>query len=205
MKLCHRPHCCMIHGRHIFLKEGTMKLQSSVIKFPQKNNLVILVFASPLHSPWWTYRISWHVKNGHGEHHKPPDPGDLITPTPHHAVVRTLARILGFYIETIFELVRVSNKDAVKGHRYFVPIWRCVVVAVAVAVAVVVVVVVETVFYYWRTGWSTVLGFCGWLFLCQEGLLGVADVTQQKTTRPSALRSSWYYGISPVQKDSFIC
>ena len=36
---------------------------------------------------------------------------DLITPTPHHAVVRTLARILGFYIETIFELVRVSNKE----------------------------------------------------------------------------------------------
>ncbi|CAK9028127.1 unnamed protein product [Durusdinium trenchii] len=36
---------------------------------------------------------------------------DLIKPTPHHGVVRTLARILGFYIETVFELVRVSNKE----------------------------------------------------------------------------------------------
>lgn len=36
---------------------------------------------------------------------------DLIKPTAHHALVRTLARILGFYIETVFELVRISNKD----------------------------------------------------------------------------------------------
>ena len=39
--------------------------------------------------------------------------GDLIKPTAHHAVVRTLARILGFYIETVFELVRISNKDGI--------------------------------------------------------------------------------------------
>eukprot|EP00439_Symbiodinium_sp_Y106_P020721 s6882_g2.t1 len=36
---------------------------------------------------------------------------DLIPPKPHHAIVRTLARILSFYVETIFELIRVSNKD----------------------------------------------------------------------------------------------
>ena len=55
-----------------------------------------------------------------GEPHR-----DLIEPQPHHAVVRTLARILGFYIETaarhigiaakekrkkVFELVRISDQ-----------------------------------------------------------------------------------------------
>ena len=35
---------------------------------------------------------------------------DLIRPQPHHAVVRTLARILGFYIETVFELLRISDR-----------------------------------------------------------------------------------------------
>ena len=49
---------------------------------------------------------------------------DLIKPAPHHAMVRTLARILGFYIETVFELIRVSNKEfgylAAERHLLFV-------------------------------------------------------------------------------------
>ncbi|CAJ1355143.1 unnamed protein product [Effrenium voratum] len=36
---------------------------------------------------------------------------DLLPPRPHHALVRTLARIMGFYIETVFELLRISNRD----------------------------------------------------------------------------------------------
>lgn len=34
---------------------------------------------------------------------------DLDTPSKHYAVIRTLSRIMTFYIETIFELVRVPN------------------------------------------------------------------------------------------------